>query len=122
MFTDNIANRGWYGVTRTLGNAGGCFVFPGRIAGVAEAANFLHWLSHTAAHELTHAIIDTIDQNGFNQEEHVRDPDPTDGEFGPLDRPYLMSHNRTAADRVRIIFDPKTRGQIDLTRKDSVEV
>ena len=79
------------------------------------------FLAHITAHELTHCIIDTAGANGFDSGEHIADPDPTDPANSSLDYKYLMYDATTAQNRTTIIFCDATRGQIDLTDKDSVE-
>jgi hypothetical protein len=83
---------------------------------------FLPGLARTAAHELTHAILDAENANGFDSGEHLADPDPvTDGPDGPADQKYLMYHQTVSANLTTIAFSNPTRSQIDLTRKESVE-
>lgn len=123
MFTGDAFGVDALGFTsEKAGAGGGCLVFPNRISNIAPAGDFLAYLANTAAHELTHSIIDTPGANGFDAGEHEINPDPADGAEGPLDLKYLMIRGAIRTPRTTIIFSDTVLAQIDLTRKESVEV
>jgi hypothetical protein len=90
-------------------------------ASANDLANLSNWIAHTAAHELTHCIIDTAGANGFDADEHLPNPDASDPPHGPFDQKYLMYAAFTIQNRATIVFSNATREQIDLTNKDSVD-
>lgn len=51
-----------------------------------DLANLHAWLARTAAHEVTHCLLDTRNANGFDRYEHLIDPNPADPPHGPLDQ------------------------------------
>jgi hypothetical protein len=83
--------------------------------------NFLDLLAHTAAHEITHLLLNTDGSNGFDAGEHLDNPDPSDGPKMPSDYRYLMYSQTTRQNAETIYFSNPTRKQIDLKSKESVE-
>jgi SdrD B-like domain len=105
------------------GYSGGCFVFPDAISTMNPVASFLEHIASTASHELTHAIIEAKGKPGFaSDEEHETNPDPADGELGPLDLKYLMIKGELRTPRNMILFSDNVLSYIDLNRKESVEI
>jgi hypothetical protein len=100
----------------------GSFVFVTRVWQVTDGMYDFHLsLAETAAHEVTHLLMDTNDQNGFDDEEHEHNPDPHDPAESPLDKKYLMYFRPNAENWEQIIFSQGVRSQLDLTSKESVE-
>ena len=83
--------------------------------------NFQDALSRTAAHEITHLLLDTANANGFGPGEHIGDPDPSDPPNGANDETYLMYDGYSVPGQTVIVFSNPTRRQLDLTSKQSVE-
>ncbi len=129
VYANKFSNNTPYGETyrnNLYTNSGGSFVFLSAIAtdfalsGMPVAA-IQPWISNTSAHEICHSIMDTISTNGFDGGEHVKDPDGDGVEGGRGDLGYLMVKGGIRIHTAPVLFDDKTRGQIDLTKKASVE-
>ena len=108
--------------TVAVTNGRGSFVFPNQISAVAPAADFLDWLATVTAHELGHTLIDIRDQGGFDDGEHETNPDLADGLEGPADRRYLMVRGEIHTPWNALIFSDTVVENIDLNRKESVEL
>ena len=84
-------------------------------------ADYLNWIPEVSAHEITHAILKAHSKPGFDKGEHVTDPDGDGVVLGQGDRNYLMVPGSIRKFGAGILFDDATRGEIDLTSKQSVE-
>lgn len=95
----------------------GAVIFTGNNPGTSNVG-----YSQLVTHELTHTLLNTIDEHGFNGGEHMDDPDPSDPPKGPKDAIYIMHEydgNHTLNNS--IVFHDLELAQIDLTSKESVE-
>lgn len=106
--------------TGVVANGRGCFVFPNSVSNYAAGAAFLDALAAVAAHEIGHALIEATGAPGFDDGEHMTDPDPADAPGGLLDEQYLMFFR--TMNLQTIVFADILRSQIDLSRKESVEL
>jgi hypothetical protein len=87
----------------------------------AQRYVFHDGLAHTAAHELTHCLINPNDEDGFDPDGHLPDPNENGVPDDPPDEIYLMYRYTTPRNEATIIFSGPTRRQLDLTSKWSVE-
>jgi len=119
MFADKITGHPVGGSSSDNGSY--VYVEPIRDIHTTEGWDFPSLLAHTAAHEVTHLLVDSVNANGFNITEHLFDPDPSDGPGLPKDLRYLMYYETTEENAESIFFSNPTRKQLDLTSKQSVE-
>jgi hypothetical protein len=111
-----------YGLSKVYGSY--IFIADSLAYANADSFNFLDFLASDTAHELTHLLVNSEEGEapGFDETEHVPDPDK-DGElFGQGDEKYLMySGGPNPQNRTSITFDDVTRAALDLTKKESVD-
>lgn len=118
MFTGNPAAANVEGFTMehntggVVANGRGCFIFPDRLLLSAPAGSFLPYMAGTIAHELGHAIMEADNQPGFDVDEHEAPGDPR----------FLMVSGAFRTPRTAIVFSDTALVQIDLTRKESVDL
>jgi len=84
--------------------------------------DFKKLLGTTTTHELTHALLSTENMNGFDDKEHVINPDPEDGPDGDKDKKYVMYKKLHPDNAEIIIFSDVTIRQLDLVYKETVEI
>ena len=106
-----------------VSNLYGSFIFVTTVwdTSFQQGWSFSPLLAMTTAHELTHLLLDSISANGFDNGEHLDDPDPSDPAKGFNDFRYLMYVDANVIQAGTIAFSDKTRKQLDLTSKESVE-
>jgi len=80
---------------------------------VALGFNFEGGLVRVVLHELTHTLLETAGQNGFDGGEHLREP--------PAANTVYVMAQLTAANATSTLFDDATISQINLKSKQSVE-
>jgi hypothetical protein len=100
----------------------GCYVFVPRVWDATYGKYDFHFgLAATAAHEVTHLLLNEYNTNGFDDGEHLPDPDEDGVRGDEHDKKFLMYYRSTSENWTEINFSMPTRRCLNLTSKESVE-
>ena len=121
MFADSFQDKPSCGGSDKYGS----YVFVEKIhskaTNVTDPFDFNMALASTAAHELTHLLLNTSLKNGFTANEHMVNGDPSNPSHEDSDKKFLMYPSATKFNRTEIVFSNATIGQLNFKDKMSVE-
>jgi hypothetical protein len=121
MFADKTTDMPRQGTSQTFGS----YVFVETnwqdATNPIDSYNFQAGLTSTAGHELTHLLLNENNTSGFDNTEHLPNPNPADAPRFPLHYKYLMDVLPTEENRETMIFSASDRISTNMRSKQSVE-